>query len=257
MRCCARPAAQRLFERSDASVRGLEGLPELSGWLRGDGDTAAHDPRARLAAYGRRGPGPQDRLLPRPARQPVAASRSGAPVRLRRVLNCYSYTGGFSVAALAGGATQVTSIDSSAPALAARAAHVAAQRFRCAAPHDAGRRCQRQPARLRSKRAGASMPSCSTRPSSRPPLRTPSAPRAPTRTSTGWRSSCWRRRAAVHLLLLGRHRRGPVPQDRRRCRPRRRRGRCLLQRLAAAADHPTTLEFPESDYLTGLELLVR
>jgi len=35
----------------------------------------------------------------------------------QRVLNCYSYTGGFSVAALAGGATQVTSVDSSGPAL--------------------------------------------------------------------------------------------------------------------------------------------
>ena len=31
----------------------------------------------------------------------------------------------------------------------------------------------------------------------------------------------------------------------------------ILQRLAAACDHPTTLEFPESDYLTGLALLLR
>ena len=31
----------------------------------------------------------------------------------------------------------------------------------------------------------------------------------------------------------------------------------ILQRLEAACDHPTTLEFPESDYLTGLALLVR
>jgi len=30
----------------------------------------------------------------------------------------------------------------------------------------------------------------------------------------------------------------------------------LLQRLAAACDHPTTLEFPEGDYLSGLALLV-
>ena len=29
----------RLYERSDASVRQLEGLPEVSGWLRGDGAT--------------------------------------------------------------------------------------------------------------------------------------------------------------------------------------------------------------------------
>ena len=43
---------------------------------------------------------------------------------LKRVLNCYCYTGGFSVAALAGGATDVTSVDSSAPALQRAAAHV-------------------------------------------------------------------------------------------------------------------------------------
>ena len=43
---------------------------------------------------------------------------------LQRVLNCYSYTGGFSVAALAGGAASVTSVDSSAPALARATAHV-------------------------------------------------------------------------------------------------------------------------------------
>jgi len=41
------------------------------------------------------------------------------------VLNCYSYTGGFSVAALAGGAREVTSVDSSGPALERAQAHVA------------------------------------------------------------------------------------------------------------------------------------
>ena len=30
----------RLYERSDASARALEGLPEVTGWLRGDGPTA-------------------------------------------------------------------------------------------------------------------------------------------------------------------------------------------------------------------------
>ena len=43
---------------------------------------------------------------------------------LQRVLNCYCYTGGFTVAALAGGAGQVTSIDSSGPALERARAHV-------------------------------------------------------------------------------------------------------------------------------------
>jgi 23S rRNA (cytosine1962-C5)-methyltransferase len=45
------------------------------------------------------------------------------------VLNCYCYTGGFSIAALAGGAAQVTGVDSSAPALVRAAAHVALNGF--------------------------------------------------------------------------------------------------------------------------------
>jgi hypothetical protein len=47
----------------------------------------------------------------------------------QRVLNCYCYTGGFSVAALSGGAAHVTSIDSSAPALALAASNVARNGF--------------------------------------------------------------------------------------------------------------------------------
>ena len=42
----------------------------------------------------------------------------------QRVLNCYCYTGGFTVAALSGGAGHVTSVDSSAPALQRVHAHV-------------------------------------------------------------------------------------------------------------------------------------
>ena len=48
---------------------------------------------------------------------------------VQRVLNCYSYTGGFSVAALAGGALEVTSVDSSGPALERGTAHVALNGF--------------------------------------------------------------------------------------------------------------------------------
>jgi 23S rRNA (cytosine1962-C5)-methyltransferase len=47
----------------------------------------------------------------------------------QRVLNCYAYTGGFSIAALVGGATSVLSVDSSAPALARATAHVALNGF--------------------------------------------------------------------------------------------------------------------------------
>jgi 23S rRNA (cytosine1962-C5)-methyltransferase len=48
---------------------------------------------------------------------------------LRQVLNCYCYTGGFTVAALAGGAEHVTSIDSSAPAIEKAARNVALNGF--------------------------------------------------------------------------------------------------------------------------------
>jgi 23S rRNA (cytosine1962-C5)-methyltransferase len=50
-------------------------------------------------------------------------------LKFQRVLNCYCYTGGFTVAALAGGAAQVTSIDSSGPAIAKGAENVALNGF--------------------------------------------------------------------------------------------------------------------------------
>jgi len=119
----------KLYERSDASSRTLEGLPEATGWLRGQGEVELileehdwqlavniadghktgfyldqRDNRKRFADYARR-------------------------LDFQRVLNCYCYTGGFSVAALTGGARHVTSVDSSGPALAKAAANVALNGF--------------------------------------------------------------------------------------------------------------------------------
>lgn len=119
----------RLYERSDASSRGLEGLPEVTGWLRGEGPTELtireHDWQLTLdVAEGHKTGYYLDQ---RDSRKLFADT-----VRhfgCQRVLNCYSYTGGFSVAALAGGAAQVTSVDSSAPALARAARHVALNGF--------------------------------------------------------------------------------------------------------------------------------
>ena len=50
-------------------------------------------------------------------------------LQFKQVLNCYCYTGGFTVAALAGGAAHVTSIDSSGPAIARAKANVALNGF--------------------------------------------------------------------------------------------------------------------------------
>jgi len=128
--------SSRLYERSDASVRELEGLEPRTGWLRGEGATEVtireHD--WRLTVDVAEGHKTGFYLDQRDSRKLFADS-----VRhfgCRRLLNCYSYTGGFSVAALNGGATHVTSVDSSGPALARAAAHVALNGFE-AARHDA------------------------------------------------------------------------------------------------------------------------
>lgn len=108
----------RLYERSDASARGLEGLPEATGWLRGEGPVQLvlqeHDWQLGLdIAQGHKTGFYLDQ---RDSRKRFADY--AARLQFQRVLNCYCYTGGFTVAALAGGAAHVTSIDSSGPALA-------------------------------------------------------------------------------------------------------------------------------------------
>ncbi|GAB4204649.1 MAG: class I SAM-dependent methyltransferase [Tibeticola sp.] len=123
---------ERLYERSDASVRALEGLAEATGWLRGSGPTELtireHDWRLTVdIAHGHKTGFYLDQRDNR-ARFAAHTRRRG----FARVLNCYCYTGGFSVAALAGGATEVLSIDSSAPALERARAHVALNGFAAA-----------------------------------------------------------------------------------------------------------------------------
>ena len=123
----------RLYERSDASSRALEGLEPVTGWLRGAGAT-----EVTIREHGRQltldvaeGHKTGFYLDQRDNRRHFA--EAVAHFGFKRVLNCYGYTGGFSVAALAGGATDVTSIDSSAPALARATAHVAMNGFDAAA----------------------------------------------------------------------------------------------------------------------------
>jgi 23S rRNA (cytosine1962-C5)-methyltransferase len=124
---------KRLYERSDASSRGLEGLPEAAGWLRGEGPTelVIREHGWQFGLDVATGHKTGFYLDQRDSRAKFAAwvRRLGA----RRVLNCYCYTGGFTVAALAGGATEVTSIDSSGPALERAAANARLNGFEGAA----------------------------------------------------------------------------------------------------------------------------
>jgi 23S rRNA (cytosine1962-C5)-methyltransferase len=119
----------KLYERSDASSRALEGLPEATGWLRGDGptDLVLQEHEWKLALNIAEGHKTGFYLDQRDSRKRFAdyAQR----LQFQRVLNCYCYTGGFTVAALAGGAAHVTSIDSSGPAIAKGAANVALNGF--------------------------------------------------------------------------------------------------------------------------------
>jgi 23S rRNA (cytosine1962-C5)-methyltransferase len=119
----------KLYERSDASSRALEGLPEATGWLRGQGEVELtlqeHD--WQLAVNIAEGHKTGFYLDQRDSRKRF--SDYARRLKLERVLNCYCYTGGFTVAALKGGAAHVTSIDSSGPALEKAAANVALNGF--------------------------------------------------------------------------------------------------------------------------------
>jgi len=119
----------RLYERSDASSRALEGLPERSGWLRGDGplELVLHEHDWQLALNIASGHKTGFYLDQRDSRKKFADYCRR--LKFERVLNCYCYTGGFTVAALTGGAAHVTSIDSSGPALEKAAANVALNGF--------------------------------------------------------------------------------------------------------------------------------
>lgn len=125
----AQTGLSRLYERSDASVRSLEGLPEATGWLQGSGDTGItiteHDWKLSLdVAEGHKTGFYLDQ---RDSRRKFAEHTRR--LQFQKVLNCYCYTGGFTVAALSGGAAHVTSIDSSGPAIERAKANVALNGF--------------------------------------------------------------------------------------------------------------------------------
>jgi 23S rRNA (cytosine1962-C5)-methyltransferase len=132
----------QLYERSDASGREREGLQPVTGWLRGEGATEhvirEHDWRLSLdVATGHKTGFYLDQRDSRQRFAEIAKHR-----RFRRVLNCFCYTGGFTVAALAGlkaadavEGAELTSIDSSLPALERARANLALNGFEGANAH--------------------------------------------------------------------------------------------------------------------------
>ena len=104
-----------VFERSDVEVRKLEGLPSRIGVRHGALPEVVRFVEAGIAYRADVVAGQKTGfyLDQRANRDAVRALAAG-----REVLNAFCYTGGFALAALAGGATRVVSIDSSGDALA-------------------------------------------------------------------------------------------------------------------------------------------
>ena len=245
----------RLYERSDSGVRALEGLEPRAGWLRGDGPTELvireHGWRLNLdVAEGHKTGFYLDQRDNR-----ALFARWVRHFGLQRVLNCYCYTGGFSVAALAGGAQQVVSVDSSAPALDKARANVALNGFD-AARHEALDADVN--AFLRQQlQAGASFDAIVLD----PPKFAPTAAHAE-RAARAYKDinrlalkllapggllltfSCSGGVGAelFHKIVAGAAADAGVDG-------------AILQRLEGAPDHPTTLVFPEGEYLKGLAVL--
>jgi 23S rRNA (cytosine1962-C5)-methyltransferase len=108
-------ACEAVFERSDAEVRKLEGLAPRVGFARGNREAR----RCPIVEYGlnfrvdvEEGQKTGFFLDQRENRQRVRALAAG-----REVLDGFCYTGGFALAAAAGGARRVLAVESSAPAL--------------------------------------------------------------------------------------------------------------------------------------------
>ncbi|ACR30435.1 class I SAM-dependent rRNA methyltransferase [Burkholderia glumae] len=113
-----------VYERSDVSIRQKEGLEQTTGVLAGEAPPATLVTRENGVRYhvdvfnGHKTGFYVDQ---RDNRALVGQVSNG-----RDVLNCFCYTGGFSLAALAGGASRVVSIDSSGDALALAQRNVSA-----------------------------------------------------------------------------------------------------------------------------------
>ncbi|MEO7055172.1 MAG: class I SAM-dependent rRNA methyltransferase [Caldimonas sp.] len=260
--------AAAIYERSDTSARQREGLSPVSGWLRqraGEGDLVVgdeagtgivireHDWRFGLDVASGHKTGFY--LDQRDNRKLFADT-----VRhfgIERVLNCYCYTGGFSVAALAGGAAHVTGVDSSGPALARAVENVALNGFD-AARHQTLDADVNQTLRAM-REAGRTFDAVVLD----PPKLAPTAAHAE-RAARAYKDinrlaltllrpggalftfSCSGGIAPdlFHKIVAGAGLDAGVDG-------------LVYARLGAAPDHPMTIQFPEGEYLKGLVVIAR
>jgi 23S rRNA (cytosine1962-C5)-methyltransferase len=118
---------ERIFERSDVDVRELEGLAPVSGLISGaplTGPICIEENGLKFQVDLAGGQKTGFFLDQRDNRQYLRGL-----VKEKSVLNCFCYTGAFSVYAFAGGASSVLSMDSSEPAMSQVAANLALNGF--------------------------------------------------------------------------------------------------------------------------------
>jgi 23S rRNA (cytosine1962-C5)-methyltransferase len=248
----AATGASAVVERSDAEVRALEGLAPATGVVAG-----RLPPRVLIREDGlvyrvdvETGQKTGFYLDQRDNRRLVRGHAAG-----RRVLNAFCYTGGFTLAALAGGAAEALSIDSSPAAIALARSNLAAN------PAIAGAHARWRTAdvfrELRELRnAGESFDLVVLD----PPKFAPTAASA-ARAAAAYKDinllafkllapggllatfSC---SGGVDLALFRKIVAGAAADADADA--------TLVATLGASADHPVTLRFPEGEYLTGLLL---
>ncbi len=247
-------SCSRIYERSDSEVRGLEGLESRTGWLRGEapggdlGEIVIDEHGVKMAVDIVGGHKTGFYLDQRDNRRLLKELSAG-----KCVLNCFCYTGGFSLQALAGGATQVVSIDSSEPALAQARANLALN-----TQLDAGRAEWRGANVFDELRRLKSVGDRFDLIVLDPPKFAPSASHAE-RAARAYKDinllgckllnpggllmtySC---SGGIGLELFQKIVAGAALDSGREAR--------IVKRLQGAADHPIDLAFPEGEYLKGL-----
>jgi 23S rRNA (cytosine1962-C5)-methyltransferase len=244
---------EAIYERSDAETRKLEGLEARAGFVRGNRAAS----RCPIIEYGlnfkvdvEQGQKTGFFLDQRENRQRVRELAAG-----REVLDAFSYTGGFAINALAGGATHIVAVESSAPSLEVAGENLAANPLDAAKVEFVHADAFAHLRTLRDRDAHFDLIVLD------PPKFAPTAAQA---------KNAARAYKDINLLAFKLLRPGGLLAT----------FSCsggvdaalfqsivagaaldaggdakIIERFGAAADHPVALQFPEGDYLKGLLLL--
>ncbi|MDA1117475.1 MAG: class I SAM-dependent methyltransferase [Proteobacteria bacterium] len=244
---------EAVFERSDAEVRKLEGLEPRVGFARGNRNAS----RCPITEYGlhfrvdvAQGQKTGFFLDQRENRQRIRALAAG-----REVLDGFCYTGGFAIAALAGGASRVLAVESSAPALEVARENLAANALEASKLEFAQADVFAHLRLLRDRAASFGLVVLD------PPKFAPTAAQAKNAAraykdinllalkllAPGGLLATFSCSGGVSAELFQSIVAGAALDAGAQAK--------IIGRFHAAADHPVALEFPEGDYLKGLLLL--